>query len=487
MFKITEEINDILDLGYSLSTEQFYLRLFDLVMEGCMKFTGADAGDLFIENNGEFQHLISINNTVGYYMGRGAEAVAEAGLDMKEHNLIAYTAANRKISNFPDIYQEKQFDIVHIKEFDAEHDYRTRSLMVVPVYSPGAKVLGVMQLANCMDDAGNVITFPKEYESMVNSLTSQLAIAITNMNLIQELEELLKSFVSSMTTAIDARTPYNANHTVHVNQYCMEFCEFINALHTKGEFPCFISEEDREQLSMAAMLHDLGKMITPREVMNKSTRLGTRYEALYSKLEKIKLLIKIDILEGRKEKDQWNKEIKKLEDFMERLDDINHKEALSAEDIRKVEYLSKQVYKAEDGAVIPYFDDYELDCLSIVRGTLTADERRIAEQHVVYTDKMLEKIQFNEQFKKVRKIAVSHHEYLDGSGYPNHLQGYELDMLTRILTIIDIYDSLTSTDRPYKGPMTVKEAMSIIEGMAKEGKLDIELVRIFNDFILARN
>lgn len=488
MFEITDEIRDILDLGYALSTERYYFRLFDLVMNGCLKFTGADAGDLYIADNGSYRHLISINKTIGRNIGRGDEAEAAEAGEHIERNLVAYTGSQKKIINIADIYAEKQFEILPIKEFDAEHGYRTQSVLSIPMFEPGKNVIGVMQLINCKDDEGNTIPFPEEYESMVNSLCSQMAIALTNMGLIQQSEELLMSFVSAMTTAIDARTPYNANHTDHVTDYCMELIDYINALHTRGEFPEYINEGDREQLFMAAKLHDLGKMITPREVLNKSTRLGREgYDSLVNKLEKIRLMMKIDMLEGRMDSAEWAMDDLRLSNFIAELPELDIKEHLTEDDLQRIDFMSTKSYIDKDGIAIPYLNNDEIKALNIAKGTLTAEERKIVQQHVVYTDKMLAEINFSERYNKVRSIAANHHEYLNGSGYPNHLEAKDLDLLTRLLTIADIYDSLTSTDRPYKGPVPVKKALAILWGMAKEGKLDESLVRILCDYMLQRN
>lgn len=483
MLIITEEIKDILELGYSLSTERYYLKLFDLIIDGCMKFTNADAGKLYIVDAGKLRCLITSNRTLNLYIGRANVNQKEEVIDMTAHNLIAYTAAHKKIVSIDDIYQEKQFDVLKIKEFDAEHNYRTQSLMIIPIFEPGKKIIGVLQLANCKDDDGNVIPFPEEYEAMVSSLTSQMAISLTNMLLIQELEELLNSFVESMTTAIDARTPYNANHTLNVADICMELIDYINALHTRGEYREFIGENEREQLKMAAMLHDLGKMITPREVLNKATRLGNRYEVLMNKLEKISLLMKIDMLEGRMDSAEWAMADLRLSNFRAELPGINIRERLNDSEIYRINDMASRVYVGKNGEKIPYLDEEEKKALNITKGTLTPEERDIVQQHVVFTDKMLAKIKFNDKYNRVRQIASRHHEFLDGSGYPNHLKADDLDILTRMLTIVDIYDSLTSNDRPYKGTVPVHKALEILDAMAKEGKLDKELVRILTDYM----
>ncbi|MDE6214727.1 MAG: hypothetical protein K2M70_14840, partial [Lachnospiraceae bacterium] len=88
----------------------------------------------------------------------------------------------------------------------------------------------------------------------------------------------------------------------------------------------------------------------------------------------------------------------------------------------------------------------------------------------------LEKVQFYKGFSMVPKWVGAHHEYLDGSGYPNHLKGDELDLETRLLTVVDIYDALAATDRPYKEPIPRKKAIEILKSMAEKGKVDLQLV-----------
>ena len=132
---------------------------------------------------------------------------------------------------------------------------------------------------------------------------------------------------------------------------------------------------------------------------------------------------------------------------------------------------------------IEFITDEELHEMLIVKGTLTQEERKIIEMHVTYTDRILSKISFQDDFKLVRKFAAAHHEYLDGSGYPNGLKARDLPLEVRIMTIADIYDSLTADDRPYKKAVPVEKALAILSSMADEGKLDKELVAQFTEYI----
>lgn len=98
------------------------------------------------------------------------------------------------------------------------------------------------------------------------------------------------------------------------------------------------------------------------------------------------------------------------------------------------------------------------------------------ENHVVMTGKILEKVRFSKQYENVPRLAASHHELLNGSGYPEHKKGDELSLETRILTVTDIFDALTSSDRPYKEPMPREKAFAVLRTMADEGKVEHRLV-----------
>ena len=115
------------------------------------------------------------------------------------------------------------------------------------------------------------------------------------------------------------------------------------------------------------------------------------------------------------------------------------------------------------------------------KGTLTADERHKVEEHVSYTARMLERMNFRGIYEQVPFWAGSHHEFINGTGYPNHLKGSEVPRETRLLTIIDIYDALTAEDRPYKPPMPSEKAFAILEDMAKEGRVDSKILGMFKE------
>lgn len=291
-----------------------------------------------------------------------------------------------------------------------------------------------------------------------------------------EMRDMLFSMAEAMAETIEGRTPYNANHTKNVAKRCVEMLEFINKKHKEKKTELHFSEEDKRELYLAAMLHDVGKMDVPLSIMDKPTKLGAREEKLKDRLLMISLRIKNDALTGYITNEEAKKRLDVIERFVSGLGGFNCGRPLKDEEWALVNEIADSVYVGQDGEEIPYMTQEEIDDLHIKAGTLSEKERTIMQSHVEYTDKILAHIQFGDQFKNVRAMAANHHELLNGRGYPKGIKEEELDTMTRILTIMDIYDSLIADDRPYKKPKSVKVAFDILDEEAQAGKIDKELL-----------
>ena len=133
------------------------------------------------------------------------------------------------------------------------------------------------------------------------------------------------------------------------------------------------------------------------------------------------------------------------------------------------------------GAQQPWLTESEHVSLSVRKGSLTAEERKIMENHVVMTARILEQVSFPKAYNQVPAWASAHHELLNGRGYPNHISGDEIPCEVRLLTILDVFDALTARDRPYKPGMPVEKALSILESMVDEGSMDGEILGLFRE------
>ena len=195
-------------------------------------------------------------------------------------------------------------------------------------------------------------------------------------------------------------------------------------------------------------------------------------------MEVLRLLGEIDSLSGKcDDLDDLIKDIKKAEELVE---SVNTTKYVTDEELEALKQLTKRTYTDKNGEVKQWLTEDEYKMLSIRKGTLSDEERKIMESHVVLTDKLLSQIQFSKELSHVREWASAHHEYLSGDGYPKHLSGMKISMEVRILTILDIFDALTADDRPYKPGMSIEQALSVLKDMADtERKLDKKLTDLF--------
>ncbi len=299
-----------------------------------------------------------------------------------------------------------------------------------------------------------------------------------------EMQKMLFSMADCMAEAIEGRTPYNANHTKNVAKRSIEMLDYINKLHKERKSELHFSKKDKRQMYLAAMLHDIGKMDVPLEVMDKPTKLGHLEEPLRARLKIISLKLENDALTGAVPKEKAEEQILQINEFLEKLDGFNCGRPLKDDEWAIIDKMGELKYISKDGEEIPFLTAEELDDLHIKAGTLSDNERKIMQSHVVYTDKILSHMHFGKDYKDVRAMASNHHELLNAKGYPNGIGADKLDVMTRILTIMDIYDSLIADDRPYKKPKPVKVAFNILDEEAEMGKIDADLLSVAKEIWL---
>ena len=299
---------------------------------------------------------------------------------------------------------------------------------------------------------------------------------LQNLRYQEEIKEQMWSFTEAMAEAIDARTPYNASHTRNVAKYSGMIADYINEMHDKGEEEEVFSVHRREQLVMGALLHDIGKLAIPLEVMNKETRLDGREKGIESRLDTFKLKMKISMLEKKTDEKTYDEFVKKADEAIEVTNKVNGMGFVDDETREHLNRVLEYEYKDDDGNTFPFFTDEEKECLHVVKGTLTDEERKVMQSHVEITGRILDKVHFNKYFAESPALAIKHHECLNGKGYPNGLTADDLNTDARIIAVADIYDALVADDRPYKRPVPREKAFDILRNMAKDGNIDAKLV-----------
>jgi HD-GYP domain-containing protein (c-di-GMP phosphodiesterase class II) len=121
----------------------------------------------------------------------------------------------------------------------------------------------------------------------------------------------------------------------------------------------------------------------------------------------------------------------------------------------------------------------ELHNLAIGRGTLTAEERYVINDHIVQTIVMLSRLPFPKHLRRAPEFAGGHHEKLDGTGYPKRLAAGEMSVPARAMAIADIFEALTAADRPYKKAKTLSESIRIMDRMRADRHIDPDLFALF--------
>jgi len=496
--RLNDQLSKLSDIGIALSGVTDLTILLEMIVDQAREFTNADAGTLYLREGDTLRFKIVQNNSLGIRMGgTSGQDISFPPVELKETNVSAYVAIKGTSVNIPDVYETDLFDFTGPKNFDQTSGYRSKSMLVVPMRNHENDVIGVLQLLNAQHmKTSEIIGFSKDYENLTESLASQAAVAVTNAQLIHEMGELFDSFAQVMATAIDEKSPVTGGHIRRVANMTLTFAEILSKNKDKYKDIEFNSEQMHE-LRIAAWMHDIGKVTTPVEIVEKAKKLQTIFDRIQyidlricyiiEQMEKDYLNQKIQLLE----KGETTEKISALESRekakREKLIDIrgfikqcnNPGEFLEDEKIERLDEISKMTWKDFDGNEQPFLDDDELLNLSIRRGSITESERKKMQNHAAITLKMLKKIPFTKKLKNIPLYAGAHHEFINGGGYPLGLKGDEIPFEGKIMCVTDIAEALTASDRPYKKAMPLEVVYRILREMADKGELDKDLVEFF--------
>ena len=476
-----DDMQKVLEIGISLSEEKDFNRLLEKILEQVMEITNCDAGTLYLKDGDFLKFKIMRNDTMKTYQGGDGKDPGLPPVPITRQSVCALALLEDHTICVEDVRNSENYDFSGPIRYDAMTGYHTQSILVVPMHNRRGTSVGVLQLINAMDKDGKVCAFGQDMVMVVESIASQAAITIQNMMYIEDIRGLFQSFVKVMSSAIDERTPYNASHTRHMEQYGSHFIKYLNQKSREENGKCLFTPAQEEELLMSVWLHDVGKLVTPLEVMNKAARLTEEQKKeIFHRYEVMELKNKLALLEEKQSAEEAERQAQEIAKARELVERINSAGFLPEEALQQLLVLGEAVFSDGNGNQMPFLTPEERKLLSIRKGTLSEEERKIMENHVVITEKLLSEIRFTSDYSHVREWASSHHEYLDGSGYPKQLKGQEVPMEVRINTILDIFDALIADDRPYKPGMPVDKALTILTIMAeKEGKLDPQLTKQF--------
>jgi len=490
-FKYLVEANrKLIDIGYKISSEKNYNKLLENILMGAKDLSNADGGTLYIFNQDEnsLEFKIVSNSSLKISHGGSHQEISWPALKLYDSNnqinrknVSIMCAYEEKLVNIDDIYNSTTYDFSGAKSFDAQNNYRTKSMLVIPMKNREDELIGVIQLINKTIN-NTTVSFNKDDEELIKSMSSQAAMMLENNYLVDELENFLYALIKSIGSALDVKSRQTATHVQNVAQIALFLADGVSKDETIFKDIKF-NQNQLEELKLSAWLHDIGKISTPEHIINKATKLEALYDRIdiiKAKFEIFKKDIEISHLKGEITKEQMNIKIAKINNDVEFLNEINNGQIfMSQEYINKL----KEIYEYEkigiDNQKVSLIDDDEYLNLSIKRGTLNDKDREIINNHVVVTYDMLKDIPFPKKYKNVPKIAGSHHKTIDKKGYSaKEIFEDEMSVQDKILAIADVFEALSSSDRPYKDPFNIDEISAILNNMVKTKSLDKDIVEL---------
>jgi HD-GYP domain-containing protein (c-di-GMP phosphodiesterase class II) len=507
------EIDELTSIGRALSSQRNLDKLLPLILEKARDVTGADAGSIYVvegEDDTERRLRFKVSQNVSVKLD-----FTEFTLPVSEKSIVGRCVISREVINIPDLYKldepgtgNNPWGFKHNRAFDEKIGYQTRSMLTVPMIDAGSNVIGVIQLINKKRRPEDLLRSPEEFDKRVlpfdarssnlaTTLASQAGISLENAMLYDEISSLFEGFVRASVTAIESRDPTTSGHSQRVADLTVGLAMVTSENIQTGPYAGYRATDDElKQIEYAALLHDFGKVGVRENVLVKAKKLYEGDLALIlSRFDYIRRDLDADIerrkvqalLEGRDHSllDMLDEEhaarLKELDEYIAFVLKVNEPTVLEQGGFERLADIARRLYKDPRGGDQPYLKPHEVETLQILRGSLTVTERIEIESHVSHTYNYLRRIPWGRAYQNIPEYAGSHHEKLDGTGYPRRLKAEQIPIPARMMTIADIYDALTASDRPYKKAVPRDKALDIIGFEVKAGKVDDDLFRIFID------
>ncbi len=502
------ELGELIDIAKSITTEREIGRLLDVILEKSRFITGADAGSIYVVEGDDPEPL---RRNLRFKLSQNESRTFDSRefvMPVSPRSMAGYVALHLEPLRIDDVYDipvgsEYGFD----RSFDGKTGYRTKSMLSAPLLSRTGEAIGVLQLINkkrdperkllTQDDiTDQVVPFDERSEALLMTLASQAGIALENAILYKEIERMLEGFVRASVDAIEQRDPTTSGHSLRVAELSAGLAKAVERADSGPYRGVTFTKDDLRELSYASLLHDFGKIGVREQVLVKAKKLypheleliKSRFDLAIRSLETDFLTRKLHLVRrgaSLEEQESLDQELEfrraELSKSLAMVIAANEPAILKSGDLSGLEALGRETYVDAHGHIHPLLQPSEITSLSIARGSLTTGEIDEIRNHVKHTFEFLSKIPWGKQFRRVAMIAGAHHEKLNGTGYPNRLRAEEIPLQSKMMSVADIFDALTASDRPYKKAVPLEKALDILGFEVKDQHLDADLVRIFTE------
>jgi HD-GYP domain-containing protein (c-di-GMP phosphodiesterase class II) len=507
MARLERELSELNAIGIRLSAERNPRELIESILTKSREITQSDAGSLYLveehaAGTRRLRFALAQNDSVSipYRASR---------LPLTSASVAGHVALTGETLNLEDAYAPPPGAPFRInRSFDDKARYHTKSMLVVPMRTPQGETIGVLQLINCKPDYAHrfrsvdeiqriVQPYSARHARLAESLASQAAVAIHNSRLFESIHRLFDGFVHASVTAIESRDPTTSGHSLRVANFTVGLAAAVDRCATGVYGATHFSADEMMELRYAALLHDFGKVGVREQVLVKAKKLlPGELDGIRQRVELIKRGLalryadkKIAHLLDRGRRGYNDRAaaldaelagyLAELDDSLSRIVVANEPTVLPKDFAADLEQLARRSFEDHVGHRHTVITPDEAKILSIARGSLTEAEFKEIQSHVVHTYQFLSRIPWTREFRRIPEIARSHHEKLDGTGYPYGMKAEDIPVQSKMMTIADIYDALTAGDRPYKKGLARDEALDILSHERRAGHLDGTLLDLF--------
>jgi len=477
--RTAREGEELLEIGRMLSSERDLHELQRLIVRKARELTGSDAGSLFVIEEHDDQKRLRFAVAQTGPNDRGT--LMNALLPLSTTSIAGYVAVTGESLSIEDAYAIPESSPYQFNRgFDDKNNYRTKSILCVPMRNLSGSVIGAIQLINRKPSFKTILESPKHTEATVyaydahderllTAMASQAAVSMENARLVDSIQHLFERFVHASVKAIEARDKSTQGHSERVAALTVAQAEAINEIQSGPLAGMHFTPEQIREVRYASLLHDFGKVAVPEYIFGKAKKLPD------GRLDTIRLRFLLALEQARR-----SEEKEALRELLTKIEAANEPNVVGSAGDETLLEAMKRRYRDIEGTR-PLLESAEYDFLTIPRGSLSDDERNRMQEHVTQSFLFLREIPWQETpWRDVADLAYGHHEHLDGTGYPRKLAGEAIKPQVRMMTISDVFDALTASDRPYKKGMSVERALDILtKEFAERGKIDPMLLDVF--------
>ncbi|WP_375749801.1 HD domain-containing phosphohydrolase [Vibrio sp. HN007] len=515
-------LHDLLTLLQETASRHDFEQLTKTISKQSYLITKAETIVLSVYNENEKQFVTEVNHSIIPFkigLNQLLESTPWLKAQLVKGEIVSLTKKDNIIKNYESIFYNSE-------------------AYLFPMLSRQKKLVGILVVG--YERACNDLQ--KDKHAFLRELLSFAQISKENIDQLEHQKRMVSSFIELMAEAIDTKSPYTGSHCHRVPAIAKLLTKAAEKDNGDfADFS--MTPENWEELNLAAWLHDCGKVTTPEYIVDKATKLETIYDRIHEvrmRFELLKIQADRDYWKALSQGNNEPGSKAKLADFHNQLDqefafiascNLGNK-PLTPEDKEKLELIASRTWtrtlddqlgvswveKERAGHPTPtpaeesllsdkevhlvpwdetldprknWDDEYnlkpsdvqynrgELHNLTVENGTLTSEERFMINDHIIQTINLLKRLPYQDHLKNVPNIAGNHHERIDGKGYPRGLGIDDLSVQERVMAIADIFEAITSSDRPYKKAYTLSEALEIMTRFATSGHIDPKLYLLF--------